>query len=156
MRRLAVPVATLFGVGRLPVAPATWASFVVALALVPFRGALTPWIAAVLAAVLLPVAIAASHEAERTLGHDAKPIVIDEVVGMLVGAIGLRPQAGPAGLVGLAALFVLFRVFDIAKPWPVGRAQDLPGGYGVVADDLLAGAYTALALWLLSGVFAAM
>jgi len=156
VRRLAVPVATLCGVGRLPVAPATWASFVVALALVPFRGALTPWIAAVLAAVLLPVAIAASHEAERTLGHDAKPIVIDEVVGMLVGAIGLVPRSGSAGIAGLAALFLLFRVFDIAKPWPVGRAQALPGGYGVVADDVLAGVYTAVALRLMSGVLAGM
>jgi phosphatidylglycerophosphatase A len=156
VRRLAVPVATLFGVGRLPVAPATWASFVIALALIPFRGALTPWIAAALAAVLAPVAIAASHEAERTLGHDAKPIVIDEVVGMLVGAIGLGARTGTGGLAGLAALFVLFRVFDILKPWPVGRAQALPGGYGVVADDVLAGLYTALALRLLSGVLAAM
>lgn len=156
MRRLAVPVATLFGVGRLPIAPATWASFVVALALVPFRAALTPWIAAAAAAVLTPVAIAASHEAERTLGHDAKPIVIDEVVGMLVGAIGLAPRAGAGGLAGLAALFLLFRVFDIAKPWPVGRAQALPGGWGVVADDLLAGVYTAVALRLLSALLPAM
>lgn len=156
MRRLAVPVATLLGVGRLPVAPATWASFVVALVLVPFRGALAPWMAATAALVLTPVAIAASHEAERTLGRDAKPIVIDEVVGMLVGAIGLAPQPGPGGLSGLAALFVLFRVFDILKPWPVGRAQALPGGWGVVADDVLAGLYTAAALRLLSGVLPAL
>ena len=156
MRRLALLVATVFGIGYLPIAPATWASLATALAFLPFRDALTPVVAAALAAALTPVAVAASHEAERTLGHDAKPIVIDEVVGMLVGAVGLRHGPGTAGLLELGALFVLFRMFDIVKPWPVGRAQALPGGFGVVADDVLAGVYTAAALWLLSGFLGRM
>jgi phosphatidylglycerophosphatase A len=89
--------------------------------------------------------------AEKTLGHDARPIVIDEVAGMLVGALGLRHPPGAAGLAEVLLLFGLFRVFDVLKPWPVHSAQRLPGGFGVVVDDLLAGAYTAGALWLLSG-----
>ncbi len=151
MRRLALLVATGFGVGRLPGLPATWASLVTVLVMLPFRADLTPLLAAVLALALTPIAIAASHEAEKTLGHDARPIVIDEVAGMLVGAIGLRRLPGPAGLVELLLLFGFFRVFDILKPWPVGRAQRLPGGCGVVADDLLAGVYTAAAVWAVSG-----
>ena len=156
MRRLALLVATGCGLGYLPFVPATWASFATALAILPFRGALTPVLAAVLAAVLAPVAVAASHEAEKTLGHDARPIVIDEVVGMFVGAVGLRHWPGPAGFAELVLLFGLFRLFDIAKPWPVGRAQALPGGCGVVADDVLAGVYTAAALWVVSGFLGRM
>ena len=151
MRRLALLVATCFGIGYLPGLPATWASFATVLVLLPFRDGLTPLLAAALAAALTPVAVAASHEAEKSLGHDARPIVIDEVVGMLVGAVGLRHWPGPAGLAEMLLLFGLFRVFDIAKPWPVGRIQSLPGGFGVVADDVLAGVYTAAALWIGSG-----
>jgi phosphatidylglycerophosphatase A len=151
VRRLAILLATCLGIGYLPVLPATWASFATALALLPFRTQLNPLLLLLLAALLTPLAIAVSHVAEKTLGHDARPIVIDEVAGMLVGALGLRHPPGAAGLAEVLLLFGLFRVFDVLKPWPVHSAQRLPGGFGVVVDDLLAGAYTAGALWLLSG-----
>jgi phosphatidylglycerophosphatase A len=152
VRRLALLIATALGLGYLPVVPATWASLAVAIAFLPFRPQLTPLVCLLLAVCLTPIAIAASHEAEKTLGHDARPIVIDEVAGMLVGAIGLRHPPGAAGALEILLLFVLFRIFDIAKPWPVRQSQRLPGGYGVVVDDLLAGLYTAGALWLLAGI----
>jgi phosphatidylglycerophosphatase A len=152
VRRLALLLATGLGLGYLPAVPATWASFAVALVFVPFRADLTPLLCLLLAACLTPVAIAASHEAEKSLGHDARPIVIDEVAGMLVGAIGLRHPPGAGGLAELFLLFALFRIFDIAKPWPVRQSQRLPGGFGVVVDDLLAGLYTAGVLWLLAGI----
>jgi phosphatidylglycerophosphatase A len=152
VRRFAVLLATGLGIGYLPGLPATWASFAAALAFVPLRASLTPSHLLLLALFLTPLAIAASHEAEKTLGHDARPIVIDEVAGMLIGALGLRRPAGAAGLAELLLLFGLFRFFDIVKPWPVRQAQRLPGGLGVVMDDLLAGGYTACALWLLSGL----
>jgi phosphatidylglycerophosphatase A len=152
VRRLAVIVATVLGVGYLPGLPATWASFVTALALFPLRASLTPPVLALALLVVTPVAILVSGEAEKSLGHDARPIVIDEVAGMLVGALGLRHLAGTGGVAEFVLLFGFFRVFDIAKPWPVRQIQALPGGFGVVVDDLLAGVYTAAALWIVSGL----
>jgi phosphatidylglycerophosphatase A len=151
VRRIAIFLATGLGIGYLPVVPATWASFATALVFLPVRTHLTPLLCLFLAGLLTPVAIAASHEAEKTLGHDARPIVIDEIAGMLVGAMGLRHPPGVAGVLELLLLFALFRVFDILKPWPVRQSQRLPGGFGIVVDDLLAGGYTAGALWLLAG-----
>ena len=154
MRRLAVVVATFFGAGRLPVVPATWTSLLVAILLYPLRAWLAPVPLLAAAAVVTAIGIPASGEAEKTLGHDAKPIVIDEVAGMLVSAVGLRHLAGSRGAAEFLLLFGLFRVFDIAKPWPVRQSQALPGGWGVVVDDLLAGVYSAAALWLASGLLA--
>jgi phosphatidylglycerophosphatase A len=152
VRRLAVLVATVFGAGRLPVVPATWASLLTAIVLYALRGSLAPVPLLVAAAVVTAIGIPASGEAERSLGHDAKPIVIDEVAGMLVSALGLRHLPGPRGAAEFLLLFGLFRVFDIVKPWPVLQSQALPGGWGVVVDDLLAGIYTAMVLWLASGL----
>ncbi len=92
---------------------------------------------------LIPVAIIISHIMEKYYGEDASCIVIDEVVGMQITLL-LSPVTLRAGLVG----YVLFRIFDIAKPFPAGRSQRLPGGVGVVVDDILAGLY-ALAVMVL-------
>ena len=158
MRRLAVILATGFGLGRLPIAPATWASFAVALLLLGVAAlrpaALDPVPLGIAIVLLAPVAMWASGEAERDLGHDAKPIVADEVVGMLVAVWGV-PRSGPTPPFALFfAAFLLFRVFDIAKPFPIGTSQKLPGGIGIVTDDVLAGAATnvALRLLILAGV----
>ena len=90
--------------------------------------------------------------AESRFGlKDAPEVVADETAGVclpLLCALGL----GLSDLVWLAASFVLFRVFDIWKPWPVKALEALPGGWGVLMDDIAAGAYAALALvgvWLL-------
>jgi phosphatidylglycerophosphatase A len=149
VRRIAIAIATGLGVGFAPVAPATVASFVIALLLVPLVGhvSMLAWGLAIL--VLLPIAIWSSGEAEKTLGTDAKPIVIDEVVGMLVGGFGVAMGSRP--LVSLALLFVLFRIFDIWKPFGIDRSQKLPGGWGVVVDDVLAGVLTNVVLRVLVG-----
>ncbi len=87
----------------------------------------------------------AAGRAERVLGvHDDPRIVIDEVVGYWVAAAGLGRQPGL-----LAAAFVLFRVFDATKPAPCRRLEALPGGIGVVMDDVGAGVYANLASRLL-------
>ena len=91
-------------------------------------------------------------EAEKKLGHDAHPIVADEVAGMMITMCGV-PAFGPghpSHALALAAGFVLFRIFDIWKPPPVNQAQALPGGIGVVTDDVLAGIYANLVLQLLA------
>jgi len=162
MRRAAVLLATAFGIGRFPVAPATAASLVVAVALAllahlaPSSLAPAPLLVAIL--VLLPLAVWSSGEAEKELGTDAKPIVIDEVIGMMVsvwGGLGMGALGGTGRLEGprawiyLAAAFLLFRLFDILKPFGIRRSQALPGGYGVVVDDLLAGILTNLVLRIL-------
>lgn len=146
MRPLAILLATGFGIGRLPVAPATWASAAVALLLIP-EACRAPLALGVAILVVTPLAIWASGEAEKDLGHDAHPIVIDEVAGMLVSVVAV-PHASASPLLFLASAFLLFRFFDIVKPFPIRQSQALPGGWGIVIDDLLAGVATNLTLRL--------
>jgi len=95
-------------------------------------------------AVVVVVGIWASHRVEAVLGRkDPGVIVIDEVAGMMVAVLLL-----PRTLGVLLCAFLLFRIFDIWKPFPAREAQDLRGGFGVVVDDLIAGVY---ALVLLMG-----
>jgi phosphatidylglycerophosphatase A len=155
VRRLAVLLATGLGLGRLPIAPATWASAATALALLPVwpRPGLPVFLAATLAVTLL--ALLVCGPAEKVLGHDAHPIVLDEVAGMMVTMCAV-PAIGHTHLsyaLTLFAGFLLFRVFDIWKPWPADRAQALPGAFGIVTDDLLAGLYANLSLQLLARVW---
>jgi phosphatidylglycerophosphatase A len=90
-----------------------------------------------LAAVVV-VGIWASHRVEAVLEHkDPGVIVIDEVAGMMV-SVALLPRTP----VVLLCAFLLFRLFDIWKPFPAREAQALRGGFGVVVDDLIAGVYT--------------
>jgi len=92
-------------------------------------------------AILLVVTVAgtlASERVERLVGRkDPGLIVIDEVAGMTLSVLVL-----PLTPWVLLASFLLFRFFDVVKPFPANRAQALPGGVGVLADDLIAGAYT--------------
>ena len=89
--------------------------------------------------------------AEKDWGHDAGKIVIDEVVGMWI-TLWLVPKS----LMLYAIGFVLFRVFDILKPLGVRQSQKLPGGWGVMVDDLLAGVYANLILQLFSRILLPM
>lgn len=98
-----------------------------------------PWYGLVLlaaAALAVAVAEAALRRGVFGPGHDPGQIVIDEMAGQLVALYGV-------GRLGweFAAALLAFRLFDIAKPWPVNVSQRLPGGWGVVVDDLLAGLY---------------
>lgn len=150
MRRPAVLLATGFGIGRVPLAPATAASLAVAVLLFAIHllapSALAPLPVALALVLLLPIAIWSSGEAEKELGHDAHPIVVDEVVGMLAAVVGIGRLAEPAPALLLFLAFALFRFFDIVKPFPIGASQRLPGGWGIVVDDLLAGVATNLVL----------
>lgn len=134
-RGLVTLCGSFFFTGFFPLAPATFASFVwlVIWLCVPGGGLMTHWAAP---AVTFPAAVWLSQRMERRYGHDARQIVIDEVVGMQISLLLLRPQ----WTLGLAG-FLLFRFFDVFKPFPAGRAQRLPGGWGVVADDVVAGFY---------------
>jgi phosphatidylglycerophosphatase A len=143
-RSIVTALSSFFYTGFFPFAPASFASLVwLALWLFLPGGA---WLSKpIVALCTLPVAIYLSHEAEKYYGRDASCIVVDEVVGMQVTFLAMDPSL----LVG-AVGFVLFRVFDVLKPFPAGRAQRFPGGLGVVADDVFAGAYGRLVLLVLS------
>lgn len=145
-RFLVTALASMLGSGFFPFAPATFASLVwlaVYLFVPGGRWLTNPIVALCVAAA----AVWLAHEAEKRHGHDAHCIVIDEFVGMQVTLLGMAPALVP-GVIG----FVLFRILDIAKPFPAGRSQRLPGGWGVVADDVLAGIYGRLILLALSFV----
>jgi phosphatidylglycerophosphatase A len=133
-------IASLGPVGFAPLVPATVASLVVAVAyaLLPPLGAVIDACAMI---AIIPIAVWAAGRAEQHWGHDARRIVIDEVAGMAVTLFWLPP----GWRVAVIAFFA-FRFFDILKPFPARRAERLPGGYGVVADDLAAGVYANLAV----------
>lgn len=148
------------GIGRIPFAPGTWGSLLGVLwALVLlWPGSLRFYLLGILTSSLIAVELCGA--AERILGqHDPGSIVLDEIVAVpiaLGGYVGLWWwQSGelpdpvriyqwwPAAV----GAFALFRLFDIWKPWPIRRLQVLPGGWGVVADDLAAGLVAAAVLW---------
>jgi len=90
----------------------------------------------------------AAHVVERALGDkDPGVIVVDEVAGMTLSVLAL-----PLTLSVFLVAFVLFRIFDVVKPFPANRAQALSGGLGVMIDDLIAGLYTLLVLTALRAV----
>jgi phosphatidylglycerophosphatase A len=139
-RFIVATLASFFYTGYFPFAPATFASLVWLLIYLFAPGG--AWLVNPIVVVCtIPIAILLSHEAEKLWGTDAHRIVIDEFVGMQVTLLGMAPSL-LTGIIG----FVLFRIFDIAKPFPAGRAQRLPGGLGVVTDDVAAGVYARLIL----------
>ena len=143
--RAMLTVATMGPCGHAPAAPGTFGS---AAGLLLFWGVRASGSAAVEAAVLIAVTaigVAAATRAESVSGRrDPGLIVIDETAGML-----LTLAAVPVGLGGAAVGFLAFRLFDIVKPFPARQAERLPGGWGVMADDLVAGLYAQALLRLL-------
>jgi len=129
-------LATLGPIGQIPGPKATYASAVV-VAIGWFLPVPSLLVALLLIALGTVVAIWACGEGEKELGHDAHPIVADEVIGQSIALL-----LAPHSLLVFFAAFVLFRIFDIAKPLGANQAQNLPGGYGIVADDFLAGIYS--------------
>ncbi len=141
----ALAIATLFGAGRAPIAPGT-AGTLAAVPLVFAAGRLLPfWGFAIATLALALLGVWAGGVAARLLGgKDPGPVVIDEAAGLFVTLLGI-----PVGASTLAAAFVLFRVMDVLKPPPAARAERLPGGWGIVTDDLIAGLYANAALQIL-------
>jgi phosphatidylglycerophosphatase A len=131
-----------FGAGAAPVAPGT-AGTLVGLPLYALMAGLPLPVYLVLLAGLVGVGIAICGRTAADLGvHDHPGIVWDEIAGLLVALCGV-PVGWPWALAG----FVLFRVFDILKPWPIQWVdRRVGGGLGIMADDLLAGLYAALLL----------
>ncbi len=143
MRTSAKALLSVFGVGFLPYAPGTAASGVAILVHWCIFRALDgrPATAASLSlgcgAVFAAATLVWGRKAEAGGSRDPGWVVSDEVAGQLLAAAGL---AEPLRLV---QAFVLFRILDVAKPFPIGRLQKLPGGWGILADDLAAAAIAA-------------
>ncbi len=139
---------TGLGAGFAPVAPGTWGSLVGVLLAGAGKwtlGSSFPWLAA---AVIL-----ASFPISGALGRlwnskDPQRVVIDEIAALFLIQICF-----PVTLPLLVAQFLWFRLFDILKPPPCRQGEQLPGGFGIVADDLIAGLYAILAIWLMNSVF---
>ncbi len=138
MKTLARWVATLGPVGSAPLAPATAGSAVVTVVgwflLAWLHRPPALWVTLVLLVLGSALAVWSAGEAEKVLGHDAKPIVIDEVIGQSIALLGV-----PASPFAFLAAFVLFRGFDVLKLFGAREAQSLPGGWGVLTDDVIAG-----------------
>ena len=148
---LAGALATWFGAGFLPVAPGTWGSlFAIPFVEAAFRlGGLSGIAGFAIVTSLAGIAAAGTVARLRRQG-DPSAVVIDEVAGQAVALLPVYAFArgGPPVRfwIIVAAAFFLFRVVDVVKPGPVGEAEKLPGGLGVMADDLLGGALVAVLL----------
>jgi phosphatidylglycerophosphatase A len=114
------------------------------------------WIFALVMAVIVvafsAICVIAGDSAEARWGKDPSPVVADETAGMALTLL-LMPPALFAHeaffvLLTLGGAFVLFRAMDIAKPWPCNRLQNIPSGWGILLDDLVAAVYAAALAWL--------
>jgi phosphatidylglycerophosphatase A len=154
--RAARLVATAFGLGTVPRLPGTAGSLGAVAVFAALYTALHPSLFPLVYLILLAViGIAAFWSTARALpewsSHDPQAIVIDEVLGqwLTYGALLVAAAlGGPASArwKTLAAGFILFRFFDVVKPFPIRRCERVPGATGIVLDDVVAGVYAALAL----------
>lgn len=146
MKRIAIALSTFFGCGYFPKAPGTIGSLAGILTAALFHaGGAGRLMLLIISILVFPVAVWASTVAARALGRkDPGEVVIDEVLGQWVTLLGAAVWTWKTYL----AAFLLFRLFDIWKPQPVRKAESLPEGLGIVSDDVLAGIYGALILYI--------
>ncbi len=140
-------IATWFGAGLSPKAPGTVGSLASLLLWTPLLLARCPWFLwLLLCAALFALGTIAADAIVKSGGkQDPQLVVIDEVVG-----VGVTLLWAPATWWAVLAAFVLFRIFDIAKPWPVSLAdRRVKGGFGVMLDDVVAACYALLCMQLL-------
>jgi len=139
-----------FGVGRLPLAPGTWGTLG-AVPLVLIISYFGPIPAVISLAVIIPLAVWTSDISQKVLGKDDPPeVVIDEVAGYFV-AVFLLPFSWWSFILG----FLLFRIFDILKPFPIRMIhKKVKGGIGICLDDIVAGVYANVCIkfviWVIS------
>lgn len=132
-------IATGAGLGYIPPAPGTigalggWA---IGLALIQWSSFPNNWLI-LLIIIFGLLGVWASSSLEHVWGEDPSKVVIDEIIGIWISMLFLPP-----GWIALIAAFILFRIFDIYKPLYIRKAEQLKGGWGIMADDALAGIYT--------------
>jgi phosphatidylglycerophosphatase A len=152
-------IATCFGLGWLPVAPGTWGSLPPAIVFGLLMYFAMPGAAATIALAVLVLLgsvsclCCARASTAATGKNDPGEVVMDEFAGQALTFLAtplLLPRALSGGESLLFALigFLLFRGLDIFKPWPIRKVERLPGGWGVLADDLVAGIVSAIVLYI--------
>ena len=152
MTRLAVFIATVGYCGYFPFAPGTVGSAAGLVVYLLVWWTQSPVVEGSLIVAVYAIGIWAGTAAERYFGGiDPGPVVIDEVLGMLITLAFM-----PVGLWTAIAGFVLFRIFDVIKPFPAGRFERLHGGLGVMSDDAMAAVYANLSLRLTVYLFPAL
>ena len=163
--RVSLAIATAFGLGYLPKAPGTWGSLGGVALTALYWSIVLPgrpfghfaagihfdvsptWIAIAVTLLVAIAGVAAASSVEKYRGtKDPQDVVIDEVSGQLIAYFGIG--RGVPNWKYLLLGFILFRVFDIWKPFPARQAESLPGDLGIMADDWIAGIYAALGLWI--------
>ena len=142
MNRLGLFIATCAFIGYVPVAPGTFGSAAGLVVFFAVRGTGSARLELAAIVIVFAVGVWSATVAERHLGDvDPAPVVIDEVAGMLITLAFL-----PVDLTGALVGFLIFRLFDVVKPWPSSRLERLPGGFGIMADDAMAGVYGQLVM----------
>ena len=145
------------GVGYFPIAPGTFGSIVgvgiyFLLARIVLPAASVPlFVSALLVLIVFItlIGIWAATRVERLSGRkDPGKVVVDEVAGQLIALLPVIPGPNPSW-VNIISAFLLFRLFDIIKPYPARRLESLESGLGIMADDIVAGAYAAVAVSLI-------
>ena len=160
MKRLLL---SCFGLGRLPIAPGTWGSLppTIVFALLYqlcTSAVITSVVMAVLALVASVICIKFAPVVIASTGKtDPREVVADEFAGQAVTFLAipfLDAKIASTGQIWATALlgFVLFRLFDIIKPWPIRKLEKLPKGWGILCDDLLAAVYASI-VWFLCCLF---
>jgi len=150
--RIAIGIATAGGAGFVPKVPGTIGSLLGVLIYLLIYGYGFRLIYLGLLVMLIPLSVWAAGHVEGIYGKDASQIAIDEVVGQMI-TLGFVVRSGTAALLTTVILgFLLFRFFDILKPFPIRHLERLPRGFGVVADDVGAGIYGFLTLVLLESL----
>ena len=147
MNRVALTLATWFGCGYFPWGPGTvgsLAALTVAIIVQIYLGGTRQFLLGITLVLLMPAVWAATSTARLIKKKDPGMVVVDEVLGQWVTLTGALSYSSRSFALG----FVLFRIFDIWKPWPVRVLESLPEGYGIVADDIAAGLYGALILYI--------
>lgn len=148
-QRLALAVATLGGVGYMPVASGTWGTLATIPLYLLIMAADSLWVYGIALVLITGIAIASADVVEKLLGKDPSAVVIDETAGFLVTMLAVPLSVG-----SVIAGFFLFRLFDVVKVQPARALERQHGGFGIVADDLVCGLYANLVLqvglWWLS------
>jgi len=145
-------IATFAGVGLFPIAPGTIGSiaglgvlWAISFASSDFYQILLQLLFLI---IFIPIGVIASSAYEKHFGKiDPKEVVVDEVVGIMITLFAL-----PFTWINIIAGFILFRFFDIVKPFPIGKLQNIKGGWGIMADDIAAGIVSAAILRILINI----
>lgn len=147
-------IATSLGVGYLPVAPGTWGAILGVILWLPLYlwadPSLSFWITSLAIVVVGIAGTWASNESEKYWGKDPVVACVDETVGQWVSLVPLCVGVELVPWWEILVSLALFRLFDIYKPLGIRRLEDLPGGWGMMADDIAAGLLSAMLLLLLN------